>query len=62
MKKRFIKGMAGQISFDYFESMHKRVVLFNTFWGMDKPTVMMPPNFIVTGPLLKEPTALLEQF
>jgi UDP:flavonoid glycosyltransferase YjiC (YdhE family) len=38
-------------------SLTKRVVLINSFWGFDKHQ-LMPPNLVMTGPLVKHASEL----
>ena len=53
IKRKAIGSIFNSVhTFPYMESFGNRVVLFNTFWGFDHP-IMIPPNFIVTGPLFK---------
>ena len=35
-------------------SFNKRTVLVNSFFGLENP-IAMPPNFVITGPLYKQP-------
>lgn len=44
----------------YTRGMQERLIFLNTFWGLDKPQAL-PPNMIVTGPISKPVTNLLEQ-
>jgi hypothetical protein len=43
---------------DHIYSIPKRVTLLNSFWGFENP-VLLPPNFIVTGPLMKNTENLM---
>ena len=40
--------------------MSQKVCLCNSFWGLDKK-MQIPPNVIMTGPLMKSSTNLLKQ-
>jgi hypothetical protein len=43
-----------------FDKLPLRVVLINSFWGLDSSRPM-PPNCIVTGPLVQSPSNLLKR-
>ena len=36
--------------YEYWLNLNKRVILFNTFTGLD-PAYSLPPNYVLTGPL-----------
>lgn len=46
---------------EYFKSFNRRVVMSNSFFGLDQ-SVSIPPNLILTGPLTKPAGDLMEQF
>ena len=49
-----------QIQYDYFLSLNSRVVLFNSFFGLD-PAISLPPNYIMTGPMSSPQNDLVEK-
>ena len=53
LKKRYVKKF-------FKESYFTRVVLMNTHWAYE-PTYQPPPNFVVTGQLLKDQKDLVKQ-
>jgi hypothetical protein len=46
--------------YDYFLSLNSRVVLFNSFFGLDA-AVSLPPNYVMTGPMSSPQNDLLEK-
>jgi hypothetical protein len=46
---------------DYIYSFGRRSVLINSFWGLDKGEAL-PPNYVLTGPMGKNPADLMEDF
>mmetsp|Transcript_13813 Transcript_13813/g.23561 ORF Transcript_13813/g.23561 Transcript_13813/m.23561 type:complete len:237 (+) Transcript_13813:108-818(+) len=53
-----IKTSLGSDTDHEFRKSAHRVVLVNTFWGLNKQA-LLPPNIIVTGPLIKDSSELL---
>jgi hypothetical protein len=41
-----------KVRMDNFYNFLNHVVLINSFWGLDVPH-LLPPNIVVTGPLIK---------
>ena len=37
---------------NHIKNLHERLILVNSFWGFEKPT-LLPPNIRMTGPLVK---------
>ena len=40
-------------------TMQSRLMIMNTFWGLDRPQAL-PPNMILTGPISRPVSNLLE--
>lgn len=53
-----LKRVVKPESWAYYESFPKRLLLINSFWGLDK-AMAVPPNWIPTGPLFRPPADLL---
>lgn len=45
-------------AYEYYYGWNKRVVLWNTYWGLE-PACSIPPNYIITGPLNEPASNLL---
>lgn len=42
------------------KSVPSKVVICNSFWGLEEPSPI-PPNVVMVGPLIREPTNLMER-
>ena len=45
---------------DEYKTLKNRIVMCNSFFGFDKP-MPLPPNMVLTGPLLGESSGLIER-
>lgn len=56
---RMLFGYINKRRMNYYSGFNERMVLFNSFWGLDEPTPV-PPNYVLTGPLSKPQGDLLK--